>query len=127
MAAIANAGTGGIERRSNPRADFALREILSDSIRRSGKSREDVATLMSQLSGTTVSVNALNNFCAPGRETGRMPAILLPAFCRAVGDDRALRFLIGEELLRILELGEAAAALLGKPSALANAIERQRA
>ena len=69
---------------------------------------------MTQLSGIVVSTNALNNFIAPGRETGRMPAILVPCFCAAVGDDSALRFLLGEELLKLLELGERAAAVLDR-------------
>ena len=67
---------------------------------------------MCRLSGAVVTLNALNNWCAPGRETGRMPAILVPAFCSAVGNDSALRFLLGSELLRILELGERVAVVL---------------
>jgi hypothetical protein len=112
MAAIAKAGTSGIEQRGDARTDQQLRSILFDSIRRSELDRKAVAARMSRLSGMVVSLNALNNWCAPGRENARMPAILVPAFCQACGDDRALRFLLGAELLKLLQLGEHAAAVL---------------
>lgn len=122
MAEIANTGTGGTEQRSNARADQQLRSILFDSVRCARMTREDVARRMTQrevvaarmsaISGTVITLNVLNNYLAPSRDTARMPAILLPAFCQACGDDRALRFLLGKELLKILELGECVAALL---------------
>ena len=62
-----------------------IRAALVEGIRRSGKSREQIADEMSLLTGTEVTVRRLNAFTAESREDYRWPAELDRAFCAVTG------------------------------------------
>lgn len=71
-----------------------IRAMLAEAIRKSGRSREEIAENMSRLTGTQVTVRRLNAFTAKSREDFRFPAELARAFCMATGDFTLLRNLI---------------------------------
>lgn len=86
--------------------DNPLRNVLSESIRRSNLSRAEIADRMTLLVGQPITLNVLNNWIAPGREVSRMPACFVPAFVQVTRSDLILRFLMGRELATVLKLGE---------------------
>jgi hypothetical protein len=107
--------SGPILASSRPDSAFAardqkLRRILDEAVPRS--CRPDISKKMSDITGQTISVHMLNAWLAPGRALARFPVVFVEAFCAATGDDALKRFILGPELLEILELGERAAAIL---------------
>ena len=71
-----------------------IRATLTEAIRKSGKSREQIAESMSRLTGTQVTVRRLNAFTAESREDFRFPLELTRAFCMATEDFTLLRNMI---------------------------------
>jgi len=67
-----------------------VRGVLVDSIRRCGKSREQIADAMSFYAGTEITVRRLNGFTAESADDYRFPAELDRAFCAATDDSRLL-------------------------------------
>ena len=65
---------------------------VRDAIRNAPKSREVIADEISELTGSSVSVHQVNNWTAESHPH-RMPAELLPAFCKATGSLEPLRLL----------------------------------
>ena len=65
---------------------------VRDAIRKAPKSRETIAEEISELTGSSVSVHQVNNWTAESHPH-RMPAELLPAFCKATGSMEPLRLL----------------------------------
>ena|SRR5437868_6873131 len=86
--------------------DIRFRVLLSQSIRRSGKSREQIADDMARILNRPITARQLNQWSAVSHEAWRMPAIYVSAFCQAVGDNQLQRFLIGPKLSALLKLGE---------------------
>ena len=68
-----------------------IRVVLADSIRRSGKTREQIAEEMSYLVGREVTARMLYGFTADSKDDYRWPAELDRAFAVATGDDRILK------------------------------------
>jgi hypothetical protein len=95
-------------------ADTAIRRVLSDVIRDSRLSREEICARMSDLAGWRVTPSMLNSWTAPGRRSSRFPALLVDSFCRATGDNSLKRLLLGMELCGVLQLGEIVSRLLGE-------------
>lgn len=93
--------------------DLLIRSEISFYIRQSGKSREQIADLMSESLGVRVSAKMLNTYTAESMESNRLPAAWLRAFCAALGNDALLEVLLakaGYTLIRneerqLLELG----------------------
>lgn len=79
-----------------------VRAILTDSIKKSGKSRDEIAEIMSGLTGTEVTVRRLNAFTAESREDFRFPIELARAFCMATRDFALLRHLIEAAGFRVV-------------------------
>jgi hypothetical protein len=92
--------------------DGVIRQLLVDAIRRSPKSREEIVEEMTRMLGRKITTSMLNACTAPGRECSRFPACWVWSFCKVLGDDHLQRFLLGPELLSMLQLGEADAHLL---------------
>jgi hypothetical protein len=88
------------------RVDLALRQLLSLVISTCSKSRAEIAAEMSTILGVEIKPSALNLWTAPSRPESRFPCIFADAFCRATGDDRLQRFLLGPRLCGLLEVGE---------------------
>jgi hypothetical protein len=104
---------GGIPVLGGINDDLLVRDVITDAIKRSGKSRQQVADEMSALLGTEVTDRMLNSFTASSREQHRWPGAWDRAFCMAAGDDRLLTCrveLAGYKVIRgdevhLLELG----------------------
>lgn len=69
-----------------------LQAAVVEAIRKAPKSREAIADEISELTGSCVSVHQVNNWTAESHPH-RMPAELLPAFCKATGCIEPLRML----------------------------------
>lgn len=91
-----------------------IREILTRSIKRCGRTRMAIAEEMSYLLGRAVTEKMLNAFTAD-RDDRRWPAEFDRAFCAVTGDYELLRQrvehggfrLVGPEEMEMLELGRA--------------------
>lgn len=92
--------------------DQTLRGLLAQSVRRSARSREQLADDLSRLLNRRITVNSINNWTAPGREVSLLPAAFVRAVCECTGDDALRRFLLGPKLATLLRLGEAVARVL---------------
>jgi hypothetical protein len=93
--------------------DPMARAIITDSIRRSARSRDQVADEMTLLLGKRITARMLNAFTSEANEQHRFPLCFTRAFCEAVQDWRlvaliaersGLQLISGEEVL-LLELG----------------------
>ena len=74
--------------------DAALvRQVLTESMRLSNKSRAQIADEMTYLCGRPITERMLNAFTAESREDHRFPSELERAFCKATGADRLLKVL----------------------------------
>jgi hypothetical protein len=86
--------------------DAALRQLLAEAIRQSGKKRPQIAEEMSPFVGVTVTQHMLNDFTAQKKSAARFPAAFIRAFCQVVGSSAPQRFLCDEEALTLIKLGE---------------------
>ena len=94
---------------------FALRGIITDSIRNCGKSREVIAEEMTQLLGSVVTSRALDSYTAESAQQNRFPAEYMRAFCHVTGNSALILHLIACSGLhaisdaehKLLELGRA--------------------
>lgn len=93
--------------------DLPIRAAVSSSIRRSDRSREQIAESMTEALGTRVTAVMLNTYTAASGSANRLPAAWVRAFCDAAGSDLLLevlaeaagyRLIRGEEI-ELLELG----------------------
>jgi len=92
----------------NVEAEREVRKILADAIKRSGKTRAQVAHEMEILLDRDISKSVLDDFIRSPKagRIVRFPAAWVPAFCQAVGNDSLQRHLLSEALRSALELGE---------------------
>lgn len=73
--------------------DSAIRAAISASLKRSPKSRFEIAAQMSELVGQEISKFMLDAYSAESRETHKFPLQYLPAFVMATGDASILALL----------------------------------
>jgi len=93
--------------------ETTIRALVTDAIRRSGKSREVIAEEMSCLTGDRVTVRMLNSYSSAAAEQHRFPVQYVRAFCHATHDWKLLHCiaerggfrLIGPAEEQLLELG----------------------
>ncbi|SRR6266404_2288662 len=90
--------------------DQAIRSAMREAVPYS--CRSEICKKMSDFVGHPISIHMFNAWIAPGRERARFPLIYVEAFCRATGDDRLKRLMLGPALRDLLELGERAAVIL---------------
>lgn len=98
--------------------DRQMRAALRGAIRRSGKSRQQIAEELSGAQGLNVSVHILNNWTGDSKRERRLPAVVIPAICAVLGDDLLQRLLLTQEQLARLELGESVSKWLNKRFAI---------
>lgn len=91
-----------------------IRQGLSESIRRSGMKRWEIAGRMSELLGVEVTESMLNAWTAESREDRRFPAEYLAAFCYVAGNLEILREIARKVHCWLLESEEAVMAELGR-------------
>jgi hypothetical protein len=92
---------------------LAVRRLMADAIKASPLNARDIATIMSELTGQSITEHQLHAWTAPSREAWRAPLEFIPAFEVAVettaltawlASVRGGRLLIGREALNA-ELG----------------------
>ena len=86
--------------------DSALRQLLTNAIKRSGKSRAQIADQMAAELGARVTEAMLNDFTSQRKSAARFPAAFVQAFCRAVGSTSLQRSLLDHESLDLIEVGK---------------------
>lgn len=86
--------------------DSAVRGIVTDAIRKSRKSREQIAEEMSYLVSRSVTKTMLDCYTSETKEH-QFPVRFLPAFCQATADYRALRLLADRANLVLITPAEA--------------------
>ena len=70
--------------------DSLVREVITDSIKRSEKSREQIADEMSRTLGVQVTARMISSFTAESKELHRWPGAWDRSFAAATGDTRLL-------------------------------------
>jgi hypothetical protein len=83
--------------------DAVVRGLITDSIKRSAKSREEIAELMSQFTGQKITLRMLNAYTAEAAERHRFPLSFARAFCVAVGDWLLLNFIAERAGFRVID------------------------
>lgn len=94
--------------------DELVRGSISDVIRLSGFSRDEIAERMTAFLGVDVSVSQLNSWTAESKGGYRFPLAYLPALCKATKSAAVLAavakgcgmYVISEEEYRVYELGQ---------------------
>ena len=84
-----------------------VRYLVTAAIAGSGKSREDIAVLLTKKIGETITAEMLNGWTSQSKKRLRFPVAFVPAFCKITGDDQLQRFALGQRLRPLLSLGEA--------------------
>jgi hypothetical protein len=85
--------------------DWALRQLLSEAIKRSGKKRPQIAEEMTALLGVRVTEHMLNDFTSKSKCAARFPAAFVKAFCYVVGSSSLQIALADDDDLRLMKLG----------------------
>jgi hypothetical protein len=93
--------------------DLLVRDVVTRSIKHSGHSREQIADIMAELLGVSVTARMITSFTAESKELHRWPGAWDRAFCFATGDDALLKCraeaagyrVIGKDEIKLLELG----------------------
>ncbi len=70
--------------------DALVREIITDAVKRSGKSREQIAEEMARTLGLTVTARMITAFTSESKQLHRWPGAWDRSFCVAVNDVRLL-------------------------------------
>jgi len=73
--------------------DRQFRAAISEALKNCPSSRWQVAARMSELTGQEITKAMLDSWTAESKEHHRFPAIVLPAFCEAVGSSEPLKIL----------------------------------
>jgi hypothetical protein len=94
------------------RAEREFRRLLADVMKRSGKSRAQIASEMSRVLNCPAERPVRKDFlddCVRSRKQGRpvrFPAPWIPAICEVTGSDVLQRHLLSQQLLDWLLIGE---------------------
>jgi hypothetical protein len=86
--------------------DTAIRRHISDAMRRSSKSRAEIAEEMSRRLECRVTASMLNDYTAETKGAARFPAAWIVALCEVTGDDRLQRLVLSARLQKLLGLAE---------------------
>jgi hypothetical protein len=93
---------------------LSLREVISQAIRKCNLSRYHIVAKMSEELEIDITKSMLDSWTAESKDGHRFPCEYLPAFCRAVGNNDAIlwlvhqvgAYLIGSKEIYELELGK---------------------
>lgn len=92
--------------------DRALRKCLTKAMKRSGKSRAEIADQMQARLGAAISgarrltEERLYDLTSESKRDARFPALWVPLFCEVTGDDSLQRLLMGPRLAGLVEASE---------------------
>jgi len=105
--------------------DLLVRSTVTDAIKRSGKSREQIADLMAALLGIAVTARMIAAFTAESKELHRWPGAWDRAFCAATNDDRLLKCRIELAGYRVITETEAELLEVGRQYLIHKRSEQQ--
>jgi len=91
-----------------------VRRVVTESIRKSAKSREQIAEEMSRLTGKRITVRMINGFTCESEELLRWPAQYTRAFCCVVNDWSLLHCLVERSGFLMITRDEASLLELGR-------------
>jgi hypothetical protein len=91
-----------------------VRGVLTQAIRNSAKSREQIAEEMSTLCGDLITVRMLNSYTSEAAEQHRWPAQYTRAFCQVIGNWELLRCIAERQSLHLITDDEAQLLELGR-------------
>jgi hypothetical protein len=94
--------------------DAVARAILSDAIKQSAHSRDQIADRMSFLLGSRITVSMLNNFTSESKDRHRWPFAWTRAFCIAADDRRLIQHLAEQSGFILLPSEDADVVRLGE-------------
>lgn len=94
--------------------DLLVRETITESIKLSGKSREQIADEMTRTLGLQVTARMISSFTAESKELHRWPGAWDRAFCSAVNDNRLLFCLVEKAGFRVIDEAEGDLLELGR-------------
>jgi hypothetical protein len=94
--------------------DAVVRGLITDSIKRSNKSRDAIAEEMSQLTGQKITLRMLNAYTAEAAERHRFPLSFARAFCVAVSDWLLLTFIAERAGFRLIDSRDAQVLEVGR-------------
>jgi hypothetical protein len=94
--------------------DSMVRSIITDAIKRCGKSREQVADEMQNLLAIPVTARMITSFTSESKELHRWPGAWDRAFCAATGDFRLLRCRVEAAGFHVITKAEAELLELGR-------------
>ncbi len=96
-----------------PNVDSALRQLITDVIRRSSKKRLQIAQELTELLGTRVTEGMLNDFSSESKKAVRFPLAFSAALCEILDDDSVGLLGVRRECLGLLaKSGDSGAAAL---------------
>jgi hypothetical protein len=94
--------------------DLLVRGVITEAIKQSGKSREQIAETMERLLGIPVTARMISSFTAESKELHRWPGAWDRAFCSATGDARLLTCRVELAGLHVITTAEMALLELGR-------------
>jgi len=94
--------------------DLTVREVVTEAIKRSGKSREQIAEEMSRTLGVPVSARMITAYTSESKELHRWPGAWDRSFCMAVQDNRLLFCLVELAGFRVIDSTEVDLLELGR-------------
>ncbi|HWR35998.1 MAG TPA: hypothetical protein VN622_09040 [Clostridia bacterium] len=94
--------------------DALVRSVLTDTIKQSAKSRDQICEEMSRLIGREITVPMVDAFTADSKRNHRFPAAWLHAFCVVTGDWRLLQCLVERAGFRMVDSAGAKLLELGR-------------
>jgi hypothetical protein len=94
--------------------DLLVRSVITDAIKLSGKSREQIAEDMSYLLATDVTARMLSAFTAESKEQHRWPGAWNRAFCYATDDYRLMTCTLAAAGVRAVTAQEESLIELGR-------------
>jgi hypothetical protein len=86
--------------------DLPFRELLSEALRESGKTRERIASELSHRVGRTITASILNDYTARTKEAYKFPAAWMGAILEITGSEKLRRFLLTPQIQALLSLAE---------------------
>jgi len=105
--------------------DSMVRGIITDAIKRCGKSREQIADEMSDALALPVTARMIASFTAESKELHRWPGAWDRAFCQVTGDERLMVFRIERSGLHVINDSEKDLLELGRQFLIRNQADEQ--
>lgn len=94
--------------------DLLVREVITNAIKGSGKSRDQIAEDMSRSMAIPVTARMITAFTSESKELHRWPGAWDRAFCAAVGDDSLLKCRVEAAGYQVIDAAQSELLALGR-------------